>query len=186
MLKVIKEIEGIRVKSGKKEVNKRRWLCQCDCGNQLPVITDSLRNGNTKSCGCNKNEWISEKNSPDLTGKRFSKLKVLRRNLEKTNNNHTFWECQCDCGNTTVVDSSNLISGNTKSCGCLSPIISKEQCINEMISIYEKHGKVTTKELNQLLTFSYNTMKKKFPKMKINAIWDEIIKEYERRKNIEQ
>lgn len=30
----------------------RRWLCRCDCGNEVEVITGDLRNGNTTSCGC--------------------------------------------------------------------------------------------------------------------------------------
>lgn len=28
------------------------WLCRCDCGNETTVTTDSLRGGNTRSCGC--------------------------------------------------------------------------------------------------------------------------------------
>ena len=28
------------------------------------------------------------------------------------------WECQCDCGNTTVVSGSGLTQGHSKSCGC--------------------------------------------------------------------
>lgn len=31
---------------------RARWLCQCKCGNQVEVLGKSLRNGNTKSCGC--------------------------------------------------------------------------------------------------------------------------------------
>ena len=30
------------------------WLCKCDCGNQLEVIGESLRSGNTKTCGCSR------------------------------------------------------------------------------------------------------------------------------------
>ena len=29
------------------------------------------------------------------------------------------WRCKCDCGKEVIVQSSNLINGNTKSCGCL-------------------------------------------------------------------
>ena len=28
------------------------WECQCDCGNIVYVNGTSLKNGNTKSCGC--------------------------------------------------------------------------------------------------------------------------------------
>jgi len=29
------------------------------------------------------------------------------------------WQCRCDCGKSTLVPTSNLKTGNTKSCGCL-------------------------------------------------------------------
>lgn len=28
------------------------WLCECECGNKLNVRGSTLKNGNTKSCGC--------------------------------------------------------------------------------------------------------------------------------------
>lgn len=36
------------------------WLCKCDCGNEIEVITKSLRDGNTSSCGCLHKEIISK------------------------------------------------------------------------------------------------------------------------------
>ena len=30
------------------------------------------------------------------------------------------WYCKCDCGNETIVQSSNLINGHTQSCGCIA------------------------------------------------------------------
>lgn len=32
--------------------NKIAWNCICDCGNHAVVISNSLKTGNTKSCGC--------------------------------------------------------------------------------------------------------------------------------------
>lgn len=31
---------------------KRKWLCRCDCGNEIVAAQGNLRSGNTKSCGC--------------------------------------------------------------------------------------------------------------------------------------
>ncbi len=54
----------------------------------------------------------------DLTGKRFGKLTVTNR--EGTNTHRqALWKCACSCGNETIVSTSTLKSGNTKSCGCL-------------------------------------------------------------------
>ena len=32
------------------------WLCECDCGRQIEIRSDSLVRGSTKSCGCYKND----------------------------------------------------------------------------------------------------------------------------------
>lgn len=54
----------------------------------------------------------------DLTGKRFGKLTVMERNgINK--HRQALWKCACSCGNETVLSTSTLKSGNTKSCGCL-------------------------------------------------------------------
>lgn len=36
-----------------KSNNSAYWLCDCDCGKKTTVKASSLRNGHTKSCGCN-------------------------------------------------------------------------------------------------------------------------------------
>lgn len=52
----------------------------------------------------------------DLTGQRFGRLLVIKRN--GTKGNKSTWLCKCDCGNSTLVTGSNLKAGTTKSCGC--------------------------------------------------------------------
>lgn len=58
----------------------------------------------------------------DLTGKRFGRLQVLwpagRQTVGKAS--RLFYSCQCDCGTVVCVRSSNLTTGNTKSCGCIN------------------------------------------------------------------
>ena len=53
---------------------RARWICKCDCGNpnDLLITTLSLKSGHTQSCGCLKNEKISNLNKKyntyDLSG----------------------------------------------------------------------------------------------------------------------
>lgn len=48
----------------------------------------------------------------DLTGKKFGMLTAIEWIRGG------FWRCICDCGNETIVDARNLLSGHTESCGC--------------------------------------------------------------------
>jgi hypothetical protein len=44
-------------------------VCQCSCGNFTVVQTSNLRNGNTNSCGCFRQEFIAAKNKKhSMTG----------------------------------------------------------------------------------------------------------------------
>lgn len=54
----------------------------------------------------------------DLTNQRFGRLVALYKCDFKLNN-HYPWFCQCDCGNTKVVRTQDLVRGKTTSCGCL-------------------------------------------------------------------
>lgn len=100
------------------------WKCICDCDNIVIVRGSSLRSGHTKSCGCLQKEKVKEQginNKKDLTGQRFGRLVVLY-DTGKRNDEKIIWHCKCDCGNNTDVQGSNLITGNTMSCGCLHSI----------------------------------------------------------------
>lgn len=54
----------------------------------------------------------------DLRNKRFGRLLVIE--LSDSINGRIAWKCLCDCGNETVVKSTNLLVGKTRSCGCLN------------------------------------------------------------------
>ena len=53
----------------------------------------------------------------DLTGMVFNRLTAIRPNGKSKKGNYK-WDCICLCGKEITVGSTNLISGNTNSCGC--------------------------------------------------------------------
>lgn len=58
----------------------------------------------------------------DLTGQRFGRLVVLgidSKYIAPCGKRDAKWRCQCDCGKETTVIGRNLLSGRTRSCGCL-------------------------------------------------------------------
>lgn len=110
-LRVI-EIDHIHKKHG------AYWLCLCDCGSSTITLGASLRSGNVKSCGCYVKEQNHKTHFIDMDGQVFGKLKVLK--FDYKNKKHTYWICQCQCGNTKSIDGTNLRTGVTLSCGCLA------------------------------------------------------------------
>lgn len=89
------------------------WDCKCECGNMTVVRSNKLRNGHTQSCGCLKGRKYQ-----NLVGNKYNMLTVISFH-SKNCNNKIRWNCICDCGEKTIVMSSNLKNGAVKSCGCL-------------------------------------------------------------------
>lgn len=78
----------------------------------------------------NNRSIVVMKKIHDLTGQRFGRLVVIERvdsHIQPSGQRKTRWLCKCDCGNEKIVSSSQLKSGMTKSCGCLSREKSKER-----------------------------------------------------------
>lgn len=105
-----------------------QWLVECDCGksNEFPVRDAYLRKGHTKSCGCIKKRNGRVKSKKDLSRIKFGRLTVICQaddDYVNPNGQHeSKWWVVCDCGNSDkfTVRYGHLISGNTKSCGCLA------------------------------------------------------------------
>lgn len=102
------------------------WLCQCKCGKQVAVKGKSLRNGNTKSCGCYQKERAAQSNMDrvgSLVGKKFGKLTVVAENgfITHSSGKHSrIYYCECDCGNIVpAAQHQYLAYGELVSCGCL-------------------------------------------------------------------
>jgi len=76
----------------------------------------------------------------DLTGKRFTYLKVLEK-VKKPGSNKTYWKCQCKCGKIVIPETSQLNNGRYKSCGCLREEM-KKQRITHGDTRVGQHGKL--------------------------------------------
>lgn len=44
------------------------WLCRCDCGQEVVVMTAHLRSGQTESCGCKPKVGCQKKYRPNVCG----------------------------------------------------------------------------------------------------------------------
>ena len=106
------------------------YKCQCDCGTIIEARSTSLRYGSTASCGSAECRGVKK----NIAGKRFGKLTVIKESDYKSPHHlNTYWECKCDCGNTTIVNGSYLRIGMTQSCGCLTS--KGELKINELLNM---------------------------------------------------
>ena len=79
--------------------NPSKWFCRCSCGTEKEVNAQSLRRGESLSCGCLRKKQNNEK----LLNQVFGKLKVIKRDLEemnkhKSSDRRNYWLCQCECG----------------------------------------------------------------------------------------
>ena len=109
---VLDDVQIVPRKNGKSEL---KILCRCDCGTERYVLERSLLYGGSVSCGCLRKERALEANSPDLTGRQFGELTVIRK-VENTKHNSTQWLCKCSCGADYVVQGSLLMTGKRTRC----------------------------------------------------------------------
>lgn len=76
---------------------RTRWLCRCDCGNELAVISSSLTRGNTVSCGCYHSERTAEENAKRI---RHGHARSAGGNKRETSPEYRTWKAMKErCSN---------------------------------------------------------------------------------------
>lgn len=102
-----------------KDKNKHCFYkCQCECGKIIYIRTQQINV--QKSCGCalnlsKKNNCTFKRKYPD--GYKFNKLTIIDYlGRAKSKGKHSFYKCQCDCGNIINIRTQQI--NVQKSCGC--------------------------------------------------------------------
>jgi hypothetical protein len=62
-----------------------------------------------------------------VPGQQFGRLSVVE--LHERKSSRDYWLCQCDCGNTSIVANHSLVTGATRSCGCLNKKAQRDRAI---------------------------------------------------------
>ena len=85
-LTVIKRIENDKH-------GKSRWLCKCDCGNEIQVVGIDLKSGHTQSCGCLQKEALLKR--------------TIKHNMSKSRIHRIWSRMKSRCYNEKVVEYKN-------------------------------------------------------------------------------
>lgn len=112
------------------------WSCKCSCGKEIIVRSNNLRTGNTSHCTDNIHRLGN--GLVDISGKTFGRLTAISINRDIIwKGQRTFWDCLCTCGKIVPVESGNLKSGHTSSCGCyLRSVRITHGCCAKNIRLY--------------------------------------------------
>lgn len=80
LLTVIEEVANDRELKGRCAI----WECRCDCGIILTIPSNQLTSARTRSCGCAKSVWISQKMSIPIKDRVENQLfRQYRQSAEK-------------------------------------------------------------------------------------------------------
>lgn len=124
----------VAVKRMESKNTRTKWLCLCDCGNQVIVNTHELKAGKTKSCGCHRKYELTH-NRADIHDQKFGRLTALYPTEKRDVKGSVYWHCRCDCGNELDVTEDGLVHGNYRSCGCWKKEI--QESIKEQLTFVD-------------------------------------------------
>lgn len=89
-------------------VGASKWLCDCDCGNEVSVDSRKLKSGNTKSCKCLRNTLLAKERT---LGKGYANMKELYRTYQKSAKKRGY------SFDIPIEDFENITSSNCYYCG---------------------------------------------------------------------
>ena len=131
--------------AGRSSSGKVLWLCECQCGRMRTVVSNNLQTGASESCGsCSR--------IPDLLGKQFDAVKVIKYNglIKHGNNNVASWLCEDINGFKKVMTTSSL--NMRKNTNAIHKYTAEESAI---MNVYVKY-KSSAKTAKRIFALSFN------------------------------
>lgn len=114
-------------------IGEGKYKCQCDCEDKTIGIVRraDLVSGRSKSCGHDTNKLI------DLTGRKFGEWTVIKHV------GYGRWLCRCSCPDHTekIIRHTELLNGDSKSCGCKHKELLKQTMI-------DRYGETASSKIN--------------------------------------
>ena len=130
-LTVLEELEPHITPNGSKQ---RIIKCKCTCGNEFVTRLESAKK--TQKC----RSCSVKARRTDITGKRFGKLVVISMAddyISPSGHRLSRCICKCDCGKLTTVNMSRLVTGSTRSCGCIHNVGGLLKDCPELVAKYD-------------------------------------------------
>lgn len=124
---------------------QRRCEVQCDCGTRRKVFVFSLLGGESKSCGCIREEQIKVPLSQLRSGSAINRWTLVEV-APVDRHNQKQWKCRCECGTVRVVKQRYLRNGQSRSCGCLrnEEVSARNSLPHDTVSINDKFCKLNS------------------------------------------
>lgn len=92
------------------------WDCICPtCGKIVTQTYYNLHKLKLKGC----KDCRGKNAAVDISGQRFGRLTTVKY-AGSNKGQGAIWECVCDCGKTVNIEKGSLMTGRTRSCGCLN------------------------------------------------------------------
>lgn len=90
-----------------------RWLCQCDCGNTVSVLSTNLANMEKNDRGC---RHCAKRQ--DIRGEKIGLLLAVECEKGPVKGRSPLWTFLCECGNTIQGTVREFHAQWLRSCGC--------------------------------------------------------------------
>lgn len=97
-------------------------------------------------------------NFRNITNQIFGRVTAIYPTEKRSPSGSVLWYCLCNCGNSTEISSSHLITGLVKSCGCLHKEILKESGRkNQKDKTGKRYGRLVVTQRSNKPAKNYNT-----------------------------